>query len=528
MRHDNLYTSKETTEKLMNGIRKVADAVGSTMGTGGSNAVIEAIESPGHLMTNDGWTIANSILLSDPIEDMGRKILLEAINRANKSSGDGSSTTCVVTRATLEEGMKHMADNHKMVIKRSLEECIPLIEESIKKQTRQITSPSQIEQVATISSEDPEIGKRIAEIYQQIGNSGIIHWDISKTAEDSYQIGTGITVEGATYYSPYMCDAAETGQNTNYIRLANPHILVVKQKITSVSDFSRIGAELNGKEVKDLIVFAEDADPLIVPDLLKTRLMRGFRIVIVKMPVIWRDQWYEDLCKATGAKFIDSSAGVYLKDATMEHVGRVGNILITKDDTFLDGIQNVDQHLAALELEGTDNARQRMARLNTKTARYFVGAHSDSALSYRRLKVEDAISAAYHALNGGIVAGGGVALFNAARELPQDSIGAKILRESLMYPSLQIMRNSGVPEHEARNNLATCSIGSESAFEGFDTSTGKIVDMFEAGIVDPAPVVLNAVKNAISVAATILTINTLVTMPRDDEPQQPQVPVLSR
>lgn len=481
---DNLYFDAQP--RLKTGIDKVARAVGVTMGIGGSNAILEAIESPGHLMTNDGYSIANSIVLADPIEDMGRKMLVESINRANKASGDGSSTTCVLTAAIIEEGLKYTNDHHAMDIKRSLEECIPIIEKELNKQTRTIETKD-VGQVATISAEDKEIGSRIQEIYEQIGKNGIIYWDISKTNEDTYTIGQGITVEGASFMSPYMCDATESGQNTNQIRVKNPYILLTKQKITSANDIGAIAEHLYNKEVKDLVVFADEIEPLVIPDIIKTRMVRGFRIAIVKMPVLWKDWWYEDLAKATGATVIDPTAGLPMREIKEEHLGRAGNIVITREDTYLDGIKDVSEHIKTLEDEATDDTKLRAARLNTKTARYFVGAQSDSALSYRRLKVEDAISAAWQALNGGIVVGGGWALSNV--ELP-DTVGGHILDVAL-----------GAPYTRIKENL------------GHDYS---IKDMEEQGVYDPRNVVLNAVKNAISVAAAVITAPTIVTLPRED------------
>lgn len=534
MLKDNLHFDAQ--QKLKAGIDKVARAVGSTMGTGGGNAVLEALESPGHLTTNDGFSIANSIMLGDPIEDLGRKMLLESINRANKASGDGSSTTCVLTAAIIEEGLKHTKpagvifvpkgedlisysekhknDNvhHPMDIKRSIEDCLPIIEASLNEQTKEIVTDGVIdtnllEQVATISAEDEEIGKRIAEIYTEIGPKGIVYWDISKTTEDSYVIGSGITVEGATYASPYMCDATETGQNTNQIRIKNPYILLTKQKISSAADFNDIAQTLFNEEVRDLVVFADDFEPLIIPDLIKTRAVKGFRIAIIKMPVLWKDFWYEDLAKATGAKVVDPAAGYPLKSLKLEDLGRVGNIVVDKEDTFLDGIQDVTAHITTLTEEDTDDSLNRVARLNTKTARYYVGAQSDSALSYRRLKVEDAIASAYQALNGGIVPGGGVALANIQVAMP-DTVGGRILKEALAVPYMTILGNAGIKPAIIDGCM------------GYDTKTRKVVDMFEAGIVDPKNVVLNAVKNAISVAATIITAPTIVLLPRMEEPEQ--------
>lgn len=491
--------------KLMSGIRKCAEAVGSTMGTGGSNSLIEAMQMPGHLATNDGATVLESIRLADPIEEMGRKILLEAVSRANKNSGDGSSTTCVLTEAILKEGQSFLAETSPMEIKRSLEACIPLIEESINKQKRDITV-DEVGKVAAISAEDEEIGAKIQEIYQQIGKDGIIHWDVSKLPEDSYTIGQGITIDGAGFASPYMCDATESGQSTNQIRLKNPKILVTKQKISSASDFEVIGAALFAKDIKELVVFCDEVDPLVMPDLVMTRMQRGFRFVLVKMPVLWRDQWYEDLALASGATLIDPTAGLSLRTTTMEHLGTFDHITVTKGETFIDGIQDLSNHIE--ELGDTDEAKHRASRLNTKTARYFVGAHSDSALSYRRLKVEDAISAAYQALQGGIVAGGGVALLKAGWLLnPTEDVGKAVLNKALEAPMKQIAKNAGVD----------IPVWKQHGNEGINTRTGELVDMFEAQITDPANVVLNAAKNAISVAASILTTNTLVLLPREQQ-----------
>ena len=480
----------EVREKQIRGIKKAAEAVGSTMGTGGSNVIIEAMERPGHLTTNDGATVLESIYFADPIEQMGRNILLEAVSRANKGSGDGSSSTCVLTAAILEEGQH--ATGNPMELKRSLEACIPTIEEAIDKQTRQITV-DEVGMVAAISAEDAGIGATIQEIYQQIGKDGIVHWDISKTAEDSYTVGTGLTIEGATYYSPYMCDADESGQNTNRIKLKNAKTLIVKQKITSAGEFNDLFAALFAKDIRDVVVFCDEIEPLIINDLILTRAKKGFRTVLVKMPVLWKDQWFEDLALASGATIIDAVAGLPLKDAAMDHLGSFDHITITKDQTFVDGIKDLTKHIEALKAEGSDEALVRASRLNTKTARYFVGAQSDSALSYRRLKVEDAISAAYHALNGGIVIGGGLALAGI-------KTGNSILDKALKAPHEQIVKNMGKSFSEK--------------------------DMEEQQVYDPATVVKNAAKNAISVAATILTVKALVTLPRQEtQLTQPDVVV---
>lgn len=499
---DTLYVGEEARQKLIAGIRKCALAVGGTMGTGGSNSIIEAIENPGHMVTNDGWTILNSIRLADPIEDMGRRILMEAVSRANKQSGDGSSTTTVLTAAIIEEGLK-LGSTNFMEVKRSLEECIPLIEQSINAQKREI-SVNEVGAVAAISAEDEQVGQKIQEIYQTIGKTGIIHWDISKTPEDYYTIGNGLTVDGATYFSPYMCDADASGNNTNQIRIRDAQVLICKQKITSAKDFEKLAVHLNNKQTKDLVVFCDEIEPLIIGDLVRTRAIQGFRIVLIKMPVLWKGEWFEDLALASGATIIDPTAGLPLDKATHEHLGTFGNLTVTRSETYLDGIKDLSAHITAFEEDGTDESKVRAARLNLKTARYFVGGHSDSAISYRRLKVEDAISAAYHALNGGVVAGGGLALYATSRNFPSTQAGS-ILEKALKAPLLQILKNSGSED-----------VSELSKTVGYDTRTRKFVDMFEAKITDPAVIVLNACKNAISVAASILTAQTIVMLPREE------------
>jgi len=505
---DNLYIGDDARTRLIRGIKKAAQAVGSTMGTRGSNAIIEAIETPGYLNTNDGVTLLSAIHFRDPLEELGRRILLEAVSRANKQSGDGSSTTTVLTAAIIEEGTKFLSEKQTTPIdvKRALEEVVPLIEEAIRAQSVEITVDN-VEEVATISAEDETIGAMIQQIYQQIGKEGIVYWDISKTAEDSYTIGSGLTVHGAGYMSPYMCDANESGQNTNQIRLKKPKILITKQKIASALDFEKIGLALSAQGVTDLIVFADDVEPLVTNDLVKTRMMRGFRFIIVKMPTLWKDHWFEDLALVSGATVINPQAGRTMKDVTLSDLGTVEDIIITAKDTFIDGIKDISAHLEALKEENTEDSLHRASRLNTKTARYYVGAPSESALSYRRLKVEDAISAAYQALHGGIVPGGGVALVEAAKKLSLKTLGGMILIRALAAPAEQIGKNAGVDVDLLQ---FTDTIG-------FDSNTRTYRDMREAGIVNPTNVEVNAVRNAVSVAATALSAPTIITLPHENK-----------
>lgn len=498
---DNLHTGDTARQSMIEGIKKIADAVGSTMGTAGSNAVIQMVESPGHLLTNDGFTIASSIELKDPLERMGKTILMEAIQRANKASGDGSSTTTVLTHAILREGIA-CEGIHPMEIKRSLEACLPIVEENLKKMAKTIDI-SELAPVATISAEDSEIGARIQEIYSIIGKDGIIQWDVSKTGADYFTIGNGLAIEESGIASPYMFDRdPQTGGISNVAKMKDARVIVTTEKITTGAVFENIFSELNKKGDTNVVIFCSEYDATVIGHLLMTYQARGFRAVIAKIPVLWSDEWKEDIAQATGAMIISSTRGIGLDQITLDHVGTIPHITIDKTTVYLDGITDLTTHIQKLKEENTDASLLRASRLSTKTARYYVGALSDSALSYRRLKVEDAIAAAHHALNGGIVPGGGVALMEIIKDLP-DSIGGEILAAACMEPAFRIATNAGHEFH----------IENYTKNYGLNTTTGLFVNMFDAQIVDPYQVVLNAVKNAVSVAGNILTAHTLVTFP---------------
>ena len=500
MKQDNFYSGKEALEKLIGGIKKISNIVGSTMGSGGSNAILEALENPYTSTTNDGYTIAKAIYLSDPVEQMGANILREAIGRANRQSGDGSSTTCVLTAAILEEGMKRIGDVSPMELKRSLEACIPIIEEAVKAQKKDITIDN-VAPVASISAEDEGIGNTIQEIYKQIGKDGIIQWDISKTPEDSYTLGSGITINGATVVAPYMLE------NAREIRLRDPKILLIRRKITSGEDFTYLFYNLHQSGIKEAVVFCDEIENAAITSFSLTQGAGRFKTTVIKMPILWKDEWWEDLALATGGKIIDANSGIKIQDIKEEHLGTVKNLTITKEDTLLEGIKDLTDHIKSLQTEGDEKSLLRASRLNTKTARYFVGGHSDQAIFYRRLKVEDAINAAHCALESGVVPGGGVALLNAVRKL-QDTVGGHILHKALAAPIRQIALNAGIDL-----SLIDSSVGDRL---GFDTRTGKLVDMFEAQIIDPTSVVINAIKSAIGVAATILTANSVVLLPSQE------------
>ncbi len=495
MKKDNLYF-EESRERISKGVEKVAKAVGNTMGTSGQNSVIQRFENPYFLLTNDGWTILDSIVLSDPLEEMGRNFLREAVQRANKNSGDGSSTTCVLTAAILKEGEKYIGKQSPMEIKRSLEDSIKDIEARMEAQTITITEDN-VKAVASISAEDEEIGARIEEIYKKIGKDGIIQWETSKFPEDSYTIGTGIQIQDAGYVTPYLNDIdPATGQILQEAKMKDVPVMIIKEKITSGTAFNSIFSQMFDKGYKEVALFCDEITPEAVGHFIQTRGQRGFRIALIKLPVLWGPEWVEDISIATGAKVVSPATGLTILDMSMDDVGKAGNIVVKRDSVYMDGLQDMEKHILGLKVDGSNDAMLRVARLNLRTARYLVGGNSESAISYRRLKVEDAINAASEALDGGIVPGGGVALRNIA-----DKIDNPILKVALRAPYETILKNAGITPDETQES------------EGYDTRTLKKVNMMENNIVDPKKVVLNATKAAISVAAGILTMGTVVLFP---------------
>lgn len=515
---DNIFVGTEARDRVIKGFSKVADAVKITLGAAGSNGIIEDQLPPFNQITNDGVSVARSIELVDPVERMGANLAKEIANRTDKQSNDGTTTALTLAEAILEQGVK--VDCSPMQLKRELEECLPLIEAALDAQKKEITV-NEVGTVATISAEDPTIGAMIQEIYQQIGKDGILFRDFSKTFKDYYTIGQGIKISDAGFVSPYMADLADDGRPLNAASFKNPKILITKQKISSGRELDDFFLRVYKAEVRELVIFADDFDPLVIPYLVSTRIKTGFKTVLVKMPVLWKDWWFEDLAVMTGASIVDG-VGLTLKKLQPSHLGTVENIIIDKHDTFIEGIADITQHIASLSAtegksdEEIENGKIRVARMNQKTARYFVGAPTDQALSYRAKKVEDACGAAYQALQNGIVAGGGVALLHVSINSLPDTAGAAVLKKSLRFPFEQILKNAGLRIEDMEVKHGTAAALVPTFARGCDVRTGEMVNMFGVGIIDPLNVVKNSVRNAISVAAQILTVRSVTHLPRPE------------
>lgn len=475
--------------KLAEGIRKATSIVAQTMGPKGKNVDVQTKLYPFHQVNNDGATILKAIELADPIESIGLSYLKEAADRSNNNSGDGSTTTAVLLNSILQEGIK--TGNSTLELKQSLDACLPLIEQSIHEQTRQITVED-IPAVARIAGEDEELAQILGEIYRTIGKEGIIHLEGSGTYQTTYNLISGIRFIDTGYLSPYMVyDEAAEKENRKATKAIykNPAVLVTKNKISSFKDIDPILQALVAHETKSLVIFTDDMDSNVARALIELQKepKRAINILIVKAPTLWKQYVFEDFAACTGATIIEDASGTALGTKfRLDWLGTCETLICDKEETTLIGIQDIEEHIKSLEEEGSKDSKLRLSWLTTKTAILKLGAKSETELSYRKLKAEDAIFSSRAALKHGVVAGGGFALLNAAKNMP-DTIGGKILRVSLTRPHTQILENAD----------------------------GNIVGMFGEEVVDAASIVLGAIRNSLGIASTLLTTSSVITLPEE-------------
>lgn len=488
---DNIY--QYALPRLAEGVRKITAIVAPTMGPKGSNVTIESKLYPYSQTINDGSTIIKSIVLVDTVERIGGSYLQQAADRSNANSGDGSSTTCVLLNSILEEGIK--TGINSLELKQSLDACLPIIEQSLHEQTRQITV-SDIPAVAEIAGENKELATVLGEIYQTIGKDGIIHLEGSGTYHTSYSLIEGVRFTDTGYLSPYM---ANTGKKAIYEK---PTILVTKNKISHINDINPLLAALEQQGKKDLVIFTDDMDSGVARILIEAHQKGLLNILIIKAPTLWKSYVFEDFATCVGATIIEDASGTKLgKEMKLSWLGTCDKIIVDREETTIIGIADISEHIK--ELEGTVDSKLRLSWLTTKTAILKLGAKSETELSYLLLKAEDAIHSSRLALKHGILPGGGLALLKASNVMP-DTIGGKILRTSLTQPFQQLITNSGIMGD---------GIFDISGNTGFDAKTGLKVDMFEANIVDASAIVLGAIRNALGIASTLLTTSSVITIP---------------
>lgn len=484
----NIYIGKEATEGLYKGIKKAVDSIRLTYGNMGCNAVIENVNYPYHEVANDAQTIIQAIQVTDPVEKRGLGFLKELMDKANASSGDGRKTTAIIAETIIGMGF----DQEKLSgneIKRELDSLIPVVEGKIDERIKKIIE-EEVHKVASIAGESKRIGNLVGDIYKKIGKEGIIHVEGSGTYEDSVKFTEGVRFQDTGFLSPYMVHdevAVKEGRKETKAVYENPTILVTKQKINHINDINPLLATLQKKGVKTLVIFTDDMDSNVASLLVGLHKSKQMNILIIKASVLWKNYVFEDFAKCVGATIVEDASGVNLKNFQIEHLGICDKIVVDKDETVLVGTADLSNHIAELVAEGSNDSKLRVSWLNNKTAILKLGANSESELSYLRLKTNDAINSSRLALKGGVVEGGGLCLVDIATEMPHTLVG-QILATALSEPYEQICRNGG------------------------NTETVNNED-----VVDSALVIKNAVRNAVSLAGTILTCGVVVTIPEPTE-----------
>lgn len=522
MAKDNIYT--DSRKRLIKGIQKVADVLSPSYGAAGSAVVIEELFKPFYRVTQDGKLIIDSIKLEDPTEQISKNILADATAIAERESGDSRKTTALLTSAILTESVSGI---NPIEVVTSLNECIKPVFDYLDARTKQ-TSVDQIKDVAMTSSGDEKISWLIRDIYEEIGKDGIIEIDTSGLPESIFDITEGFRIRAG-------CLGLYSFTEENKAVYKNPLILVSKEKVTSKDQLEPIFRFLKDNGKNELVLYVEDIDLSVLSSIAITHLEGGFKTLVIKAPVLWKDWMYEDLCKLTGATPVSIKDGKTFKSISAKDFGTCDKIVCTNSETRVIGTRDISAHIASLqELSKLDDQQKvRISWLQTKIAVLKVGGNSDIEIGRLIKKARDACSAAYWALNGGIVAGGGNALYNSISSLP-DTIGGRILKSALKIPMKQIILNSGyVPWEEKkwynkRSKYPYLYIGGDDFTRGYgwDARNKVLCNLFDKGIVDSAIITKNAVKNAISIAGTVLMAGSVITTPKEEHQSQPNQPLM--
>lgn len=494
----NVYIGEEATKRLIDGIKVATQAIRPTYGAKGRNAVIEHEFQPYHVIANDAQTIVQAIEVEGDVEKQGLSFVKELMEKANKDSGDGRKTTAIILEEILDQGIKSQLSG--LELKRKLDSLIPFIEAKIDEQKKTITE-AEVYKVAAIAGESESIGKTLGKIYERIGKDGIIIPEASNTYTTSVSYIEGVRFTGTGYLSPFMVHdevARKEKRKETQAIYEKPLILVTKRKIQHLNDINPLLEELSKQGKKDLVIFTDDMDSGVASIIVKAHQDKVMNILIIKAPVLWKQYIFEDFAKITGATIVEDASGITFKNLKLEHLGTCGKITVDKDETTVVGIADISDHIQSLKEEGSDDSKLRLSWLQTKTAILKLGANNESELSYLRLKCYDAINASRLALRDGVVKGGGVCLYDIADRLifqtATGNLASIILQNALIAPLYQNLTNMGIDTKDFKGD-------------------------FGDNIIDSATVIKNAVRNAISLASTILTTGLVVTLPKKSPEQ---------
>ena len=529
-----LLYGTEARAALKRGVDKVADSVRITIGPKGRNVVLDKkFGSP--TITNDGVTIAKEIELEDPFENMGAQLTKEVASKTNDIAGDGTTTATVLAAAMINEGLRNVAAGaNPMLLKQGIEKAVEAVVEQLKKQSITISDREKIAQVASISAADPNIGEVVADAMEKVGKDGVITVEESKGLETELEL-----VEGMQFDKGYISAYMVTNPQRMEAVLEDPYILITDKKISSIQDLLPI-LEKVVQSGKPLLIIAEDIEGEALATLIVNKLRGTFNAVAVKAPGFGdrRKAMLQDIAILTGGQVISEEVGLKLESAQLSHLGKARRVTVTKDNTTIvegggskgDIEGRINQIKAEIDKSTSDwdkeKLQERLAKLSGGVAVIKVGAATETELKERKHRMEDAVSATRAAVEEGIVPGGGVALIRAIPALDKlqlegdPATGASILKRALEEPLRQIAANAGV-----EGSVVVEKVKGLKGNEGFNAATGEYVDMVKAGIIDPTKVTRSALQNAASIAAMLLTTESLVTDKPEKEKAAPAPPM---
>ena len=513
---------EEARKSLQSGIDKLADTVKITLGPKGRNVVLDK-KFGAPLITNDGVTIAKEIELEDAFENMGAQMLKEVATKTNDAAGDGTTTATLLAQAMIREGMKNIAAGaNPMIVKKGMAKAVETAVGTVISNSKKIEGSDDIARVATVSSADENVGKLIADAMEKVTADGVITIEESKTAETYSEVVEGMQFDRG-YISPYMVTDTEKMEAV----YDDPYILITDKKIASIQEILPLLEQLV-QSGKKLVIIAEDIEGEALTTLILNNLRGTFKCAAVKAPGFGdrRKEMLKDIAILTGGQVISEELGLELKDTAIEQLGRARQVVINKENTIIvDGSGNSDdiknrtaQIKAQIETTTSDfdkeKLQERLAKLSGGVAVIKVGAATEIEMKEKKLRIEDALAATKAAVEEGIVAGGGTALINAIPAVEElipslegdEKTGAQIILRALEEPVRQIALNAGL---EGSVIIDTIKRSGKTGY-GFDAYNETYVDMIPAGIVDPTKVTRSALQNAASVAAMVLTTESLV------------------
>ena len=528
-----LAYGEDARKSLQAGIDKLADTVKITLGPKGRNVVLDK-KFGAPLITNDGVTIAKEIELEDPFENMGAQLVKEVATKTNDAAGDGTTTATLLAQALVREGMKNVAAGaNPMEIKIGVQKAVDAAVEAIRENSKKVSGSADIARVATVSAGDETIGKLIAEAMEKVGSDGVITIEESKTAETYTEVVEGMQFDRG-YVSPYMVTDTDKMEAV----IDDAYILLPDKKISSIQEILPLLEQIV-QSGKKLVIIAEDIEGEALATLLVNRLRGTFTCVAVKAPGFGdrRKAMLEDIAILTGGTVISSDLGYELKEATVDMLGRAGQVKVSKENTVIvNGAGNSDAikgRVAQIrsEIENTtsdfdrEKLQERLAKLAGGVAVIKVGAATEVEMKEKKLRIEDALSATKAAVEEGIVAGGGVAMLNAIPSVEKLAVsaggdvktGVKIVQRALEEPIRQIAKNAGLEGSVIIDKIKRA----RKVGYGFNAANETYGDMMEMGIVDPTKVSRSALQNAASVAAMVLTTESLVSEEPKEEPAAP-------